>query len=211
MTKIGIFGPSGFARDVGDIALALGFEPIYVAGDQLDADCLNSDEDVVLEREIHHLGAAGFAIGIGDNLVRRRVAEKYSSQLRFVNLIHPSATFGSGQIRAIDGKVGVTVCSGVRLTNNIKVGSFTIFNLNATVGHDSIIEDFVNISPGANISGNTHIETGCWIGTGATINQGDPNQKMRIGCDTMIGSGSVVVKPCESGATYVGIPAKRIK
>jgi acetyltransferase-like isoleucine patch superfamily enzyme len=164
MTKIGIFGTSGFAREVGDIALALGFEPIYVARDQLDADCLNSDEDVVLER-----------------------------------------------IRAIDGKVGVTVCSGVRLTNNIKVGSFTIFNLNTTVGHDSIIEDFVNISPGANISGNTHIETGCWIGTGATINQGDPNQKMRIGCDTMIGSGSVVVKPCESGATYVGIPAKRIK
>ena len=51
MKKIGVFGTSGFAREVGDIALVLGFEPIYVARDQLDADSLQSDGEVILERE----------------------------------------------------------------------------------------------------------------------------------------------------------------
>ena len=83
MKTIGIFGTSGFSREVGDIASALGFEPIYVARDQCDAEGLESDHEVILETEIHRLGSAGFAIGIGDNSVRRIIAKRYSSQLRF--------------------------------------------------------------------------------------------------------------------------------
>ena len=99
----------------------------------------------------------------------------------------------------------------MRFTNNIAIGEFSIFNLNATVGHDVIVEDFVNVAPGVNISGNVHLGTRCWIGTGAVINQGTNESKLTIGSDTTIGSGSVVVKKCEANAVYVGIPAKRIK
>lgn len=211
MKKIGIFGTSGFAREVGDIAFTLGFEPIYVARDQSQADALTFTGEVIMERDIQQLKEADFAIGIGDNQVRRKVSARYSNQLRFTNLIHPSATFGSGQLAAIADRKGVIVCAGVRFTNNIQIGNFTIFNLNVTVGHDVFCEDFVNIAPGANISGNVHIEAGCWIGTGAVINQGDADNKLRIGTNTTIGSGSVVVKPCDHDAVYVGIPAKRTK
>ena len=211
MKKIGIFGTSGFAREVGDIAFTLGFEPIYVARDQCEADALAFTGEVILERDVEQLMEADFAIGIGDNKVRRKVSERYAGQLRFTNLIHPSATFGNGQLASIADRKGVIVCAGVRFTNNIEVGSFTIFNLNATVGHDVFCEDFVNIAPGANISGNVHIEAGCWIGTGAVINQGEADNKLRIGTNTTIGSGSVVVKSCDHNAVYVGIPAKRIK
>jgi len=211
MKKIGIFGASGFAREVGDIAFNLGFEPIYVARDHSDADALKFTGGVILEQDVHQLRETDFAIGIGDNQVRRKVYERYSSQLRFTNLIHPTATFGNGQLEAITSRKGVIVCAGVRFTNNIQIGNFTIFNLNATVGHDVFCEDFVNIAPGANISGDVHIEAGCWIGTGAVINQGDADKKLRIGTNTTIGSGSVVVKPCDHDAVYVGIPAMRIK
>lgn len=211
MKKIGIFGTSGFAREVGDIAFYLGFEPIYVARDQREADEWALTGEVILEQDVHLLKEADFAIGIGENQVRRKVAARYAHQLRFTNLIHPSATFGMGQLAALADRQGVIVCAGVRFTNNIQVGNFTIFNLNATVGHDVICEDFVNIAPGANISGNVHIEAGCWVGTGAAINQGDIVTKLRIGANTTIGSGSVVVKPCDHDAVYVGIPAKRIK
>lgn len=211
MKKIGIFGTSGFAREVGDIAFTLDFEPIYIARDQSEADALTFTGEVILERDIQQLVEADFAIGIGDNQVRRKVSARYLNQLRFTNLIHPSASFGRGQLAAIADRKGVIVCAGVRFTNNIQVGNFTIFNLNATVGHDVICEDFVNIAPGANISGNVHIEAGCWIGTGALINQGDAETKLRIGANTTIGSGTVVLKPCDHDAVYVGIPAKRIK
>lgn len=97
------------------------------------------------------------------------------------------------------------------MTNNIDVGAFTLFNLNATVGHDCLIDNFATVSPGACISGNVHIKRSAWIGTGATINQGTPGRKLVIGARSMVGSGAVVVKDCEADGTYVGIPAKRIK
>ena len=72
-------------------------------------------------------------------------------------------------------------------------------------------ENFANIAPGANISGNVRVAVRAWIGTGAAVNQGSNTEKLVIGADTTIGSGSVVVKSTEASAVYVGIPAKRIK
>lgn len=86
-----------------------------------------------------------------------------------------------------------------------------MFNLNTTIGHDVIFEDFVNVSPGANFSGNLHIVSCCWVGIGAVINQGRGIAKLRIGEDTIIDSGAVVIKDCEPNALYVGAPTKRIK
>jgi len=105
----------------------------------------------------------------------------------------------------------VVVCAGVRFTNAIEVGDFAIFNLNATIGHDVVIDDFVNIAPGASVSGNVHLGTRVMIGTGAAINQGTPEAKLVVGAGTVIGSGAVVVADCEPDAVYVGVPARRIR
>jgi acetyltransferase-like isoleucine patch superfamily enzyme len=126
-----------------------------------------------------------------------------------VNLLHPGASFGKGQLERIERARGVIVCAGVRFTNGIEVGDFAIFNLNATVGHDCIIGDFVNVAPGANLSGYVHLHDGVWVGTNVAVNQGVPGQRLEIGAGTVIGSGSVVVKDCESDSVYVGIPAKK--
>lgn len=211
MKTLGIFGTSGFAREVGDIAFNLGFEPIYIARERSEVDAWTFDSEVTLESDVLNLKVAEFAIGIGDNTLRRTISERYLNQLKFSNLLHPSASFGRAQLAAFAARKGVIVCAGVCFTNNIHVGDFSIFNLNATVGHDAIIEEFVNISPGANISGNVHIEAGCWIGTGAVINQGNAESKLRIGANTVIGSGSVVVKHCERDTVYVGVPVRKIK
>ncbi|HEX7690361.1 MAG TPA: NeuD/PglB/VioB family sugar acetyltransferase [Burkholderiaceae bacterium] len=211
MTKLGIFGTSGFAREVGDIAEALGYDPIYLAADAVELAAWQFDAPAILESELASLGTIPFAVGIGENRVRERVAMRHRDRLTFPSLAHPSATFGAGQRAKVEAQRGVIVCAGVRFTNNIQVGQFSIFNLNATVGHDCRIDDFVNVSPGANISGNVHVGARAWIGTGAAINQGSNADKLRIGQDTVIGSGSVVVRSCDEQAVYVGIPAKRIK
>lgn len=211
MKRLGIFGTSGFAREVGDVANELGYQPIYIARDQTEQDAWTFPGDVILESRVNDYRDIGFAIGIGENVIRQKIAQRFAGQLSFVNLIHPSATFGQNQRRSIEAKQGIIVCAGVRFTNNIQVGDFGIFNLNATIGHDVIVDDFVNLAPGAHISGNVHIGARCWIGTGAAINQGNGATKLHIGEDTVIGSGSVVVKACEPNSVYVGIPAKRIK
>ena len=211
MKSLGIFGTSGFAREVNDIASELGYRTVYICRDQAELEGRSSPGDAMLERDVGRYGDMQFAIGIGENAVRQKVARRFCKELRFVNLIHPSASFGRGQRDVICASKGVIVCAGVRFTNNIQVGDFTIFNLNATIGHDAILDDFVNVSPGANISGNVHIGTRCWLGTGAALNQGKGGAKLIIGADTVIGSGSVVVKECEANAVYVGNPARRIK
>jgi sugar O-acyltransferase (sialic acid O-acetyltransferase NeuD family) len=211
MNRLGIFGTSGYAREVADIAVDLGYEPLFVARDQHEADAWAFPDEVVLETEVERHLDIPYAIGIGENAVRERVAGRYLGRLRFATLIHPDASFGRGQREAIEGRQGVVVCAGVRFTNNIRVGDFTIFNLNATIGHDVIVDDFVSVAPGVCISGNVHLRSGCWIGTGAAVNQGTNEAKLVIGARTTVGSGAVVVKDCDEDAVYVGIPARRIR
>jgi len=211
VNRLGIFGTSGMAREAGDIACELGFAPVYIARDQAELEAWSFPGEVILESEIDRYPDLGYTIGIGDGDIRQRIAQRFTGRLRFVNLIHPSATFGHGQRQIIEARQGVIVCAGVRFTNNIQIGDFTIFNLNATISHDVVIDDFVYVAPGAHIAGNVHVGTRCWIGTGVAINQGSGEARLLIGTDTVIGSGAVVVKPCEPSAVYVGIPAKRIK
>ena len=210
MTTLGIFGTSGFAREVDDIAFALGLRTVFIARDEAERDAWCSPGDLMLEREIGSGAGMQFAIGIGDPTLRRTVAQRHAGALTFVNLVHPSATFGRGQRALIDSMHGVTVCAGVRFMNAVQVGHFTVFSLNATVGHDCNIDDFVTVAPGVNLSGHVHIGTGCWIGTGAAINQGTALAKRVIGPGTVIGSGAVVIHDCEAGAVYAGVPARRI-
>lgn len=211
MKDIGIFGTAGHARELGDIAYDLGYHVVYVAQDQQALDDWSCSEDVIFERDVVDHRNMAFSIGIGDNSLRQKVAQRFADTLNFVNLLHPSATFGRLQRDAIECRRGVVVSAGVRFTNNIKVGDFTVFNRNATIGHDVIIEDFVHVAPSACISGNVFLGVRSWIGAGAVVNQGQANAKLSIGSDTVIGSGSVVVKACEPNSVYVGVPAKRIK
>lgn len=211
MSRIGIFGTSGMAREAGDIAWELGLEPIYVARDQAEMDACSFTSQVILESDVDSYRDMGYVIGIGDNSIRMHISQSYASRLHFTSLIHPSASFGKGQRDLLEVKKGLIVCAGVRFTNNIQIGDFCIFNLNSTISHDVTIEDFVYVAPGAHITGNVYIEARAWIGAGVAINQGTESHKRYIGAGTTIGSGAVVVKDCKPNAIYVGIPARRIK
>ena len=212
MTKaICIFGTSGFAREVDDVAHALGWRTIFVARGAAELAACNLDDEVILESDALCYVDMPFAIGIGDTTVRQEVWQRFRDDLKFVNLIHPAASFGKHQREAIEARTGVVVAAGARFMSQIRVGDFTVFDLNVTVGHDAVIEDFVHVAPGVNISGNVHIGARCWIGTGAVINQGRDGRKLTIGPDTVIGSGCMVVNDCEPSSVYVGNPARKIK
>lgn len=211
MKKIGIFGTSGMAREVGDVVRSLGCRPVYVAKAKADIVGWKYGEDIILEDSVERHRKMQYIIGIGDNVIRKNIADRFQNTLSFINLIHPSATFGWRQREVITSCIGVIVCAGARLTSSIKVGNFVIFNQNVTVAHDTTIGDFVHLAPQVCISGNVDIGTGVWVGAGSIVKQGLPEKNLQIGVATIIGAGAVVVSDCDSNAVYVGVPAKRLK
>ena len=125
-----------------------------------------------------------------------------NSDIKFATLIDPSVeksdyvTIGEGTI----------ICAHTIITVNIEIGNHVIINLDCTVGHDDIIQDFVTLYPSVNVSGNVNIGHGSELGTGMQIIQGK-----KIGEYSIVGAGAVVVKDIPDRCTAVGSPAKPIK
>jgi sugar O-acyltransferase (sialic acid O-acetyltransferase NeuD family) len=211
MKPLFILGAGGQAREVADIGAALDYRPVFVTRGQDEIGAWDSTDEIVREEDALRHSNEAFAIGIGDNRARSRIAADLAHRLHFPNLIHPEASFGRGQRLRIEAKQGVVVFAGVRFTNNISVGNFCNFNLSATISHDCEIGDFVSVSPGASIAGNVRIGTGAWIGLGARVNQGTADNKLMIGEWTIIGSGTVVTRDCMPDSVYVGVPARKIR
>jgi sugar O-acyltransferase (sialic acid O-acetyltransferase NeuD family) len=208
---IGIFGASGFAREVADVCFAMGYRDILFI-DHVKPGPRISAYPVYDETAVEELQKNGFSfvIGVGDNKLRKTIFEKFF-HLSYVNLVHPSSTWGIGQREALEGTRGNIVTAGVRFTNNIRMGNFGNFHINCTISHDCILEDFVNIAPGANVSGNVFLSEGAYIGTNATVNQGRSiDEKMRIGRFSTVGAGAVVTRHVSDYSTVAGIPARPI-
>lgn len=143
-------------------------------------------------------------IAIGNPRIREKIFNelKNNENLIFPNIIGRNVKMS----KYINMGKGNIICEGNILTTNINIGDFNHINLSCTIGHDVIIENYITVYPGVNISGNVKIGNNSEIGTGSKIIQGK-----NISSDIIIGAGSVIVKDlCEKG-TYVGVPVKKIK
>ncbi len=210
--KLAIFGTSGFAYEVADVAYALGINDIVLLSNSSDATSSDVRISIVPESKVEYLKLKGyrFAIGVGDSNVRKKIYQK-NNECIYPNLIHPNATLGYGQYEAIEKSIGNIITAGAVFTNNIRVGNFGVYNLNCTVGHDCCIGDYVSIMPSVNISGNVDVKEGVLIGVGAIILQGSLEKRVIIGSNSTVGAGSVVTKNVDAGLTVVGIPARAIR
>ena len=138
---------------------------------------------------------------VANTHIRRKLAEKVSNN-RFATLIDPSAIV-SPTAEIGEGSV---VCAGAVITVDIKIGRHNIIDVNSTVGHDAVLEDFVTLYPSVNVSGNTLIKSGVELGTGTQVLQG-----LTVGENAIVGAGAVVIRDLPSDCTAVGVPSKVIK
>jgi sugar O-acyltransferase (sialic acid O-acetyltransferase NeuD family) len=212
MQNIVILGAGGFGREVLDIIIAqnkvskrwkiLGFidENPELKGKMLNGYPVLGSFDWFSE-----VNSKKFRVvcAIGDNISKKKVVEKAKGLgLRFANVVHPSVI----TTEFVTLGEGVIICAGCILTNQITIGNHVIINLDVTIGHDSIIEDFCTLSPGVHISGRNRIGEGANVGTGAVTIQG-----IVIGRWSIIGAGAVVAQDIPDEVVAVGVPAKPIK
>lgn len=146
----------------------------------------------------------GYAvIAIGNSSIKKNIVERIKSisNVKFATLIDPSAII-SNRVNIGEGCI---ICAGNTITVDITIGNHVILNLDCTVGHDAIINDFVTVYPSVNISGNVVIGECTEVGTGSKIIQGK-----EISGNIIIGAGATVVKNLYDVGTYIGSPATKL-
>ncbi len=142
---------------------------------------------------------------VGASKTRKSIVDKIHERFpdsEYATLIDPSVEMSD---KNIIGE-GSIICAHSILTVNIDIGKHVIVNMDCTIGHDAVLNSFVMVYPGVNISGNTNIGTCTELGTGMQIIQGK-----KIGDNSIVGAGSVVIKDIPENCTAVGCPAKPIK
>ena len=212
MKDLIIIGASGFGREVAWLV-----ERINKVSPQWNLLGFIDDNELIQNTEVNGYKVLGktddvsnfpdafFVCAVGASRTREKIINKIKDAkhgIKFGTLIDPSVEV-SETIRIGEGTI---ICAHTIITVNINIGDHVIINLDCTIGHDAILEDFVTLYPSVNVSGATHIGKGAELGTGMQIIQGKT-----IGESAIVGAGAVVVKDIPANCTAVGSPAKPIK
>lgn len=187
--KYKIFGFIDTHKDVGEIIFGY-----TVLGTEMDIPLLMN------QKNIH-----GGIIAIGDNWVRKQMKDKILSickEFKFVSAIHPKSILFKG----IKIPTGVVIMAGVIVNANAQIGDFCILNTKASLGHDSVMQNFSSLAPGVTAGGCLEIGECSAISIGAIV-----IQNIKIGAYTIVGAGSLVVKDIGSYKVAFGNPAKEIR
>jgi len=205
--RILIFGAGGFAREIQWLLESANniFPVAFVDSNPNNYDTtLNGLPVISIEKALEKYDKKQpYVIALGDPKKREEIS-KLLDKFYPYKAIHKSVLYGPDVTL---GK-GTVICAGSILTTNIKIGIHVQINLNCTVGHDSILDDFVTLAPGVHVSGNVHLGKRVYVGTGATIINGSWTEPLVIGDDAIIGAGACVTKSLPGNMTYVGVPAR---
>lgn len=208
-----IYGAGGSAREVAWLAQACRVvRPLEVV-------CFVDDDPSVHGTIVNGIPVMGlqaarqrFAIaklvgGVGSPQVREKLMAKAAATgFPFATLVHPRAEYSD----TVKIGAGVVICAGNILTVNIELGAHVQINLDCTVAHDAILGDYTTLAPGVHVSGRVHFGRRVYVGTGANIINGAPEEPLSIGDDAVIGAGACVIRSVAAGQTVVGVPAKPI-
>ncbi|MEG1705527.1 MAG: acetyltransferase [Clostridia bacterium] len=141
-----------------------------------------------------------FIIGIGDNKVRKKIAEKY--KLPYYIAIHPSATIGLN----VQISEGTVIMANSTINTSSFIGKHSIINTGSIIEHDNYIDNYVHISPNATLAGTVKIGELTHIGASTTV-----INNIEIIGNVIVGAGAVVIKSILASGTYVGVPVRKVK
>lgn len=210
MRNLYIIGARGFGREVYNLFLACktalsdveckgflddnanaldGYEgyPPIISGVE---DFIPSENDV-------------FICALGDvNSKRKYVEAMLAKGGKFISLIHPQAQIG---LNTTFG-VGCIVRTSSNIECDIKIGDFVTIMGYSSLGHDSKVDDWSHLGAFSFIGGFAE------IGQMVTLHPGTrilPHKK--VGNNSIVGAGSVVLRNVKPDTSVFGIPATKIQ
>lgn len=206
MRRLSLFGAGGHGRELAWLAQE-------VHGPGLAIEFLVDDPRFVVDdveghpvRLLEDVEEGPYVAAIGSPAARARaVVACDAAGLRATVLLHPraeiapTATFGEGSV----------VCAGSVVSVNVSVGRHVHVNVGCTVSHDVVLEDLATLSPGVRLAGNVRVETGAFLGIGATVINGHAGAPLVIGAGAVVAAGACVTENVAAGALVAGVPAVR--
>jgi sugar O-acyltransferase (sialic acid O-acetyltransferase NeuD family) len=213
--KLAVYGAGGFGREVAWLA-----QSVFAKNKNFEVVCFIDDDPKICGTQLNHLKVLSLSqtkktyadlwvvSGIGVPKVREKTIKKaIAADFRFTTLIHPTVEMS----KWIEIGEGTVICAGSILTTNITLGKHVQVNLDCTIGHDVVMEDYATLAPGVHLSGYVHVGKRAYIGTGAMIINGIKGRPILIGNDAIVGAGACVTQSIPLGETWVGVPARPIR
>jgi sugar O-acyltransferase (sialic acid O-acetyltransferase NeuD family) len=174
-----------------------------IGSDRFGYKILGRQENII--DIINNYNIEGGVISVGDNWARYYISEQIkelSPNFNFINAIHPSVIIGNN----VKIGCGVVAMAGCIFNPKATIGDFTFFATGAQVEHDCVIEDFASISAGSITGGYVKVGKYSAITLGVTI-----MDRIEIGENTVVGSGSLVTKSLPNDVLAYGNPTKIIR
>jgi UDP-perosamine 4-acetyltransferase len=153
----------------------------------------------------HGVKGVNFALSMGDNYVRTQLFNKllfYGG--RIPTLIHPKSNIS----RFAKIGYGSVIHTNAIVEADVVIGSNTILSYDATMTHSSHIANNCFVAPKALVGAYVSIEDNVFIGLSATVVSGKVD---KIGANSVIGAGAVVINSVPNDCIVAGVPAKIIK
>lgn len=86
------------------------------------------------------------------------------------------------------------------------LGDLTFCLSGCVINHDDVLEDRVALTSHVTLAGEVHVEAGVYLGQACNV-----RQKLRIGRNSLVGMGSVVVKDVPPNSVVAGNPARVLR
>lgn len=201
-----IYGAGGLGREVLTLVNALPeWQVIGFIDDNVPAGTIIKGLKILGGISIlHDITSPNVVLAVGSPLVKQRLEEQLLQYtVYFPALIHPSAILQDPDSITIGA--GSIITAGSILTTDIHIGKHVLINLNTTVGHDCVIEDYSSIMCAVNIAGEVNIGRSVFVGSGASI-----LNQTSLAESCTVGMGAVVLKDVLQHTTVAGVPAKEI-
>ena len=206
--RILVIGASGHAHSL----LALlqrhgGYRPVgLIDSFQPAGTCLHGMQILGGEDDVPQLcdrhNVQHLVVAFGDNFQRQAMTERL--QRRCPEALWPSLVDPTAVVAA-DARLGpgVVVMAQAHVGAGCLLDSGSLLNTKASLDHDGDLGAFASLAPGSITGGRVRTGDRSFIGLGARVIQG-----VQIGCDTVVGAGSLVLQDLPAGVLAYGAPAR---
>jgi sugar O-acyltransferase (sialic acid O-acetyltransferase NeuD family) len=197
--KITILGTGGHARSCADICENIGYTSIsyidiYRPPTELKREIfeqIRDDKSSVLE----------LCLGVGANYLREDLFNLFANNdnFSFPIIVDPSAYISKTAVL----EPGVVIMPNSSVRNGCRLGVGSLVNTNAVVDHDTEVNAFASLAPGAICGGSSRIGVRSFLGLNSVV-----KENVSLGTDVVIGANSFVNRNLHDNCVAFGNPAK---